>query len=66
MPGWEPERLEHLTRLFEAYQNVTEEDLWSHLHYFLEALFQPPHAAESKWRSIPMIRRGRFSDFRAS
>lgn len=36
MPGWEPERLEHLTRLFEAYQNVTEEDLWSHLHYFLE------------------------------
>ena len=38
MPGWEPERLEHLTRLFEAYQNVTEEDLWSHLHYFLERI----------------------------
>ncbi|MEC1560359.1 mannonate dehydratase [Bacillus haynesii] len=38
MPGWEPERLQHLTRLFEAYQNVTEEDLWSHLHYFLERI----------------------------
>ncbi|QHZ46450.1 MULTISPECIES: mannonate dehydratase [unclassified Bacillus (in: firmicutes)] len=38
MPGWEPERLEHLTALFEAYQNVTEEDLWSNLQYFLEQI----------------------------
>ncbi|WP_134684074.1 mannonate dehydratase [Brevibacillus migulae] len=36
MPGWEPERLKHLTGLFEAYQNVTEEDLWNNLQYFLE------------------------------
>lgn len=36
MPGWEPERLKHLTRLFEAYQGVTEEDLWEHLGYFLQ------------------------------
>ncbi|WP_028550742.1 mannonate dehydratase [Paenibacillus sp. UNC451MF] len=36
MPGWEPERLKHLTSLFDAYKHVTEEDLWSHLQYFLE------------------------------
>jgi mannonate dehydratase len=38
MPGWEPERLENLTNLFEAYKDVTEEDLFQHLHYFLEAI----------------------------
>jgi mannonate dehydratase len=38
MPGWEPERLEHLTALFEAYTHVTEEDLWRNLAYFLEAV----------------------------
>ncbi|MGQ3477155.1 mannonate dehydratase [Paenibacillus sp. TY11] len=38
MPGWEPERLEHLTALFEAYAHVTEEDLWENLAYFLEAV----------------------------
>lgn len=38
MPGWEPERLAHLKSLFEAYRNVTEEDLWNHLSYFLEAV----------------------------
>lgn len=36
MPGWEPERLQQLSKLFEAYKNVTEEDLWCHLTYFLE------------------------------
>lgn len=38
MPGWEPERLKHLTTLFEAYTNVTEEDLWSNLEYFLNEI----------------------------
>lgn len=36
MAGWEPERLLRLAPLFEAYKDVTEEDLWSHLQYFLE------------------------------
>ncbi|GAA0486267.1 mannonate dehydratase [Salinibacillus aidingensis] len=36
MPGWEPERLAHLANLFEKYKNVTEEDLWENLQYFLE------------------------------
>lgn len=38
MPGWEPERLENLTKLFDAYKGVTEEDLFQHLRYFLEAI----------------------------
>ncbi|WP_139902736.1 mannonate dehydratase [Clostridium thermarum] len=38
MPGWEPERLAHLKELFKAYENVTEEDLWNNLKYFLEQI----------------------------
>src|SRR5690606_17646782 len=44
MPGWEPERLSKLTQLFDAYKNVTEEDLWNNLQYFLEQII--PTAAE--------------------
>ncbi|MFY0759601.1 mannonate dehydratase [Metabacillus dongyingensis] len=36
MPGWEPERLNHLQQLFEAYRNITEDDLWNNLKYFLD------------------------------
>lgn len=38
MPGWEPERLAHLTKLFEAYEGVTEEDLFNNLKYFLDEI----------------------------
>lgn len=38
MPGWEPERLRELSSLFEAYQHVTESDLWDHLAYFLKRI----------------------------
>lgn len=38
MPGWEPERLSHLKDLFKAYENISEEDLWNNLKYFLEAI----------------------------
>jgi mannonate dehydratase len=38
MPGWEPERLKKIAELFEAYKNVTEEDLWSNLEYFLKQI----------------------------
>lgn len=44
MPGWEPERLQHLTKLFDAYQGVTEEHLWENLAYFLKEIV--PVAAE--------------------
>lgn len=36
LPGWEPERLNAIKQLFELYQDVTEEDLFDHLQYFLE------------------------------
>lgn len=35
LPGWEPERLEKIEELLEAYRNVTEDDLFEHLKYFL-------------------------------
>lgn len=38
MPGWEPERLQHLTKLFEAYKGVTEEHLWENARYFLNEI----------------------------
>ena len=38
MPGWEPERLAHVQELFEAYKNVTAEDLFNNLVYFLKAI----------------------------
>ncbi|MGQ7888646.1 mannonate dehydratase [Paenibacillus sp. WC2504] len=38
MPGWEPERLGRLTELFDAYRNVTEEQLFDNAKYFLEAI----------------------------
>lgn len=38
LPGWEPERLAHLKKLFAQYKNVTEEDLWDNLSYFLKAV----------------------------
>ncbi|MFC5449725.1 mannonate dehydratase [Paenibacillus aestuarii] len=44
MPGWEPERLERLSELFDAYRNVTEEHLFANAKYFLDEII--PVAAE--------------------
>lgn len=38
MPGWEPERLERIEQLFEAYKGFTAENLWENLKYFLEQI----------------------------
>lgn len=38
MPGWEPERLEKLEGLFEAYKDVDDKKLFENLVYFLEAV----------------------------
>jgi mannonate dehydratase len=35
LPGWEPERLRDLQRLFDQYKHVTEADLLDNLTYFL-------------------------------
>lgn len=38
LPGWEPERLTELVRLFKAYEGMDEEKLRENLKYFLEAV----------------------------
>lgn len=38
MPGWEPERMEKIKELFEAYKDVDEEKLFNNLVYFLEKI----------------------------
>jgi len=38
MPGWEPERMEHVKELFELYKNIDEKKLFENLVYFLEAI----------------------------
>ena len=38
MPGWETERMGEIKDLFEKYKNVTSEDLWNNLEYFLNRL----------------------------
>ena len=38
MPGWEPERLEHLAELFEMYADVDADKLFNNLIYFLKAI----------------------------
>ncbi|WP_153721371.1 mannonate dehydratase [Sporosarcina cascadiensis] len=35
LPGWEKEKMAQLKELFEQYENISEEDLWSNLEYFL-------------------------------
>ncbi|CAA7603241.1 Mannonate dehydratase [Acididesulfobacillus acetoxydans] len=53
MPGWEPERLSRLNELFEAYRNVTEEDLWQNLKYFLEQIIPVAEANDIKMAIHP-------------
>ncbi|QIK69296.1 mannonate dehydratase [Erysipelothrix sp. HDW6C] len=38
LPGWEPERMEHIKELFALYSTVSEEDLFNNLVYFLERI----------------------------
>ncbi|KKI91545.1 mannonate dehydratase [Bacillus sp. SA1-12] len=38
MPGWEPERIKNIKRAFELYKDVTEDDLFENLRYFLERI----------------------------
>jgi mannonate dehydratase len=38
MPGWEPERMAEIRRLFGLYKEVSHEDLFRNLEYFLKAV----------------------------
>ncbi|PZE20010.1 mannonate dehydratase [Paenibacillus xerothermodurans] len=53
MAGWEPERLINLTSLFEAYQHVTDENLWDNLQYFLEQIIPAAEANDIKMAIHP-------------
>ena len=53
MPGWEPERLAHLSELFKLYENVDKETLWENLKYFLTELMPVCHETEIKMAIHP-------------
>ncbi|MDG2943702.1 mannonate dehydratase [Bisgaard Taxon 10/6] len=38
LPGWEPDRLKHLDKLFDLYKDMTEDKLRENLKYFLEQI----------------------------
>ncbi len=38
MPGWEPERMEKIKELFLLYKDIDEDQLFSNLKYFLDAI----------------------------
>ena len=38
MPGWESERMDEIKELFVKFKDVTAEDLWNNLKYFLDAI----------------------------
>ncbi|GAB6276364.1 MAG: mannonate dehydratase [Rectinema sp.] len=53
LPGWEPERLETLRRLFEQYKGMPEEELWRNLEYFLKAVIPAAERAGIKMAIHP-------------
>ncbi|WP_416148757.1 mannonate dehydratase [Salipaludibacillus sp. HK11] len=53
MPGWEPERLKTISHLFEQYKDVTEEDLFNNLQYFLEKVIPVAEACNIKMAIHP-------------
>ncbi len=38
LPGWEPERMGEIEKLFRLYQDVDEAQLWKNLQYFLDCI----------------------------
>ncbi len=38
LPGWEEDRLEHLSELFKTYSAISRDQLWDNLKYFLDAI----------------------------
>ena len=38
LPGWEPERLKAMSADIDFYQNISEDDYWKNMKYFLDAV----------------------------
>lgn len=53
MPGWEPERLADIKKLFEQYEGMTEERLFENLVYFLEQIIPVAKECELKMAIHP-------------
>lgn len=53
LPGWEPEKMSRIKELFAAYQNVTAEDLWENLRYFLQEILPVAEEAGIKMAIHP-------------
>jgi mannonate dehydratase len=53
LPGWEPERLKTIKRLFELYKDVSEEDLFDNLKYFLEGIIPVAEECDIKMAIHP-------------
>lgn len=52
-PGWEPERMKQLDKLFEKYRSVTKEKLWDNLEYFLKSIMPVCHETGIKMAIHP-------------
>lgn len=53
LPGWEPERLKEIQRLFELYRYVTEEGLFQNLQYFLQEIIPTAEECDVKMAIHP-------------
>lgn len=53
MPGWEPERLNSLSELFKAYSNISTDDLWANLEYFLNEVIPVAEQCDIKMAIHP-------------
>ena len=61
MPGWEPERLEHVKELFEEYKDVTADTYSTTSSISLRRSCPSATSTISRWRSIPTIPHGLYS-----
>ncbi|WP_257352123.1 mannonate dehydratase [Pseudalkalibacillus decolorationis] len=53
LPGWEPEKMEHISELFEAYKKVDEEQLWANLEVFLKEILPVAEECDVKMAIHP-------------
>jgi mannonate dehydratase len=53
LPGWEPEKMARIKELFAAYENVSEENLWENLGYFLNEILPVAEEAGIKMAIHP-------------
>ena len=53
LPGWEPEKLDRITELFDAYKEINEEKLWANLETFLREILPVAEEAGIKMAIHP-------------